>query len=482
MKKKVTIRNTIPFITFFCFLIMLLIFALRNTLNLDNLSLLIVFFLMICLFYYKSQIFIKYVFSIFTCLFMIIGLYLCNKNGIYLYEIEKYSHYNGSFSIAVIYFIIYFVFLILFDSFFEKKFKYFYESEKNNNYNFFLILMFLIELVSFMSVINKPSFLLNVDRFGYSKYFLNPIISKIQSIFICLSPALLLPFFKKNKKSKKQIIFIILIILILFFLYGVWTGNKFGLFFNIFYLIFSPLAVLLGNKGLKENEYRCLKIEENNLIKFKFNIIKIISFAFIILLVTIAPYYVLRNIEFSSGLLKRTAQQGQLWWATYDLMHNNEKHISEISDEIEAIKILDFSDSKNYNYSYGVYKIMKLVTPNYIYSNVINNGYRYSAQGIEISYYYFRYFGIIVHSILRAFFEALLVNLLIKYLFSKRLLEMIITSKFIIIFHSAFSQGDIYLLFSKSTIIMFMMLIFLEMMYKKKIKEENNENISHYTC
>ena len=136
---------------------------------------------------------------------------------------------------------------------------------------------------------------------------------------------------------------------------------------------------------------------------------------------------------------------------------------------------LDYDDE----YNYGVYKIMKLTTPYNIYISKLSSGSRYSAQGIEIAFYYFKYIGIILHAILRAFFEALLVNLLIKYVFSCKFIETIIIARFINIFHSIFTQGDLYTLFSKTsiiTLIILLFIVFINSTFKRKNLKTRNYN------
>ena len=49
---------------------------------------------------------------------------------------------------------------------------------------------------------------------------------------------------------------------------------------------------------------------------------------------------------------------------------------------------------------------------------------------------YFKYFGIVIHAILRAFFEAFLVNLIVKYIMSYRIIETTIVARIILITHS----------------------------------------------
>lgn len=464
-------KKTLIVINIVAILIIFLLSLFRNEFNADLIILFIFIFMMISVFQYKPNVFIKYLFSIFGSVFMLVGLAICNTDNVYLSELATYSKYNGSLPIAILYFILYFAFLLIFDTFFSKKIKYFSRSKEtrfNSIYNYFINgIVFVIALVMLLGVIKHPSFLLDIDRFVYETTYLPTWANKLQTILLYIMPTILFSIIYKNDKLSANDIKKIILTVLPFIVYGFWTGNKFGLFFNIFILILSPLIVYLGKGKLKQDKLDDLTLNDNNEMNLKKKTKKILFSSFVVLLLIIVPYYSLRGLKAGNSLFNRTAQQGQLWWATYEHEKGIGFHTNEISDEITPL----FNNNEDsINKSYGIYKIMQITTPYSLYIDKINTGSRYSAQGLEIAFYYFKYVGLIIHAIIRAFVEALLVNLLIKFVFSRRMLETLIIARIILIAHTVFTQGDLYLFFAYDTIVLLIILIFLELLYRKNHK------------
>lgn len=464
------------FLILFSMIILSSLFSIILNFNMDYVILFLSIVMIVILFKFKPYIFIKYFCAIFYTIFMLCGLFLCNNSNIYLHEIAKYSHYNGSFQIGVVYNIIFIASLIFFDNYYSKKFKYYISTKKIKKNkminNLIYIIMFFIGLIMFMFVFKHPSFKYNIDRFAYTELYMPWWLSKLQSMYIYCVPFLMFPIVYNNNKFKLKDFAKIVISLLPFLLFGVWVGNKFGLFFNIFILLLSPLIVYISKKTLKFDKFENLQSDNRLFLVMKRSIKKIIVFSFICLVVLLLPYYTLRGLEIVDSVFNRTAQQGQLWWATYEIERNQGMHLDEINDEIIPLKS-SFIGQK-IDYTYGVYKIMKITTPSSGYYAKLAIGSRYSAQGIEISFYYFRYFGIILHSFFRGLMEAFLVNLLIKYVFSYKFISSFIISRLIVVNHGIFSQGDLYLLFSKETIFSIILLIFVNMISRKGYTCNNN--------
>ena len=458
------------------FFLMVMLFLFRNLYNFDYIILFLTIVIFVFLFKYKSYIFIKYFWAVFYAIFMLCGLFLCNNSDLFLHEIARSSHYNGSFSIGAIYNIIFIISLVFFDNLYSKKYKYYISSEKLQKNkllnNIIYIAMFLIGMIMLSVVFKHPSFKYNIGTVTYSELYMPSWLSKLQSIYTYCIPILMFPIVYKNRSFRLQDFIKIIVSILPFILFGVWVGNKFGLFFNIFILLLSPLIVYISKKGLVVNKIDNLNIDSKSVPIMKKNIKKIIAFSFIGLVVLLLPYYTLRGLSVADSVFNRTAQQGQLWWATYEVDKNQKMHLDELDDEL--LPVISSFNGKEVNYTYGVYKIMSITTPESGYIAKLAIGSRYSAQGIEIAYYYFKYIGIVVHAILRGFIEALLVNLLIRYVFSYRFLSSFITARLIIITHSIFTQGDIYLLFSKETILLILLLFFINLVSKKKFKNMKN--------
>lgn len=470
-KKKILLAN------FILFLFVILLFLLRDIFNFDYVLVGIVIVMFISLLFYKPSIILKYFFSCFYSIFMLSGVFLCNNIDLYLVELGVNTKYNGSFGLAIIYIIIWFSSLIFFDNFFSKKFKYYLPENKYTKSTFFNNLiykfMFAFGLFLFLLVIRNPSFLLNsVDRFLYRAEYLPAIASKFQTTYVYFVPFLVLPLVVGKDKINKKWIIKIFFVLLPFILYGFWTGNKFGLYLNIVILLLSPLTVLLMKGKIKFSKKESLEISDIHEQIIRKKIYKILPILFILFFAILIPYYTFRGVDAQKGIFTRVTQQGQLWWKTFELEKNEPYRLEELSDEINPL--IDAVAGKDIRKSYGIYKIMNLTTPSHIVKNKLRSGSRYSAQGIEIAYYYMKNIGLILHAVLRGMVEAFLVCLLVKYVFSYRLIETWIIARFILMSHSIFTQGDLYTLFVKSALLALIILIFLEIMHKKKLNTIKN--------
>lgn len=464
--------------------IMLVFSIFRDTFNSDCIT--FILFILFCIYLLKNKFYIfpKYLFVFFYSLYFLTGVFICENSDIFLSELQINASYHGSFSIAVIYNILLIYSLIFFDNIFSKKMKYKKFKSENNKY-FSLILkmiypcLFIVGLILFLSVVNHPSFEQNMDRFIYENEYSNSLLKKIESYYLYCIPLVLLPIFAKNKEVQGKDFVKILITLIPYLLYEIWIGNKFGPFFNIVIFILAPVVVYIGKKNKNKQkkcfyENRSSEIYDDLIIKndkiSKGIFIKLLIVISVLILTILFSYYKIRGNNIADFLFKRTAQQGQLWWKTYELEKEKTMHLNELDDEIYPFFK---SNLQPEDMNYGVYKIMKLTTPSVIYNMKVLSGSRYSAQGIEIAFYYFKYIGIVAHAIIRGFFEAFLVNLLIKLLFSNRVICSIIITRFIVINHAIFTQGDLCLFFSNDSIILIIVFILFEILYYKNERKFN---------
>ncbi len=330
--------------------------------------------------------------------------------------------------------------------------------------------MFLFGLGLFLLVCKNPSFLLKVDRFRYKENYLPAIVSKFQKIYVYFVPFLLLPIIVGKEKINFKWLLKVCLTLFPFLLYGFWTGNKFGIYLNVIILLLSPLIVVMMKEKIQFNEKENLLISSNQEKKARRKICRMLPIICILFLIVLVPYYLFRGSNVKNSLLSRTAQQGQLWWATFGIEENSSYHLDELSDEINPL--LESFLGEPITKSYGIYKIMNLTTPAAKVSAKLSTGSRYSAQGIEIAFYYFKYSGLILHAVLRGLIEAVLVCLLVKYVFSYRLVEICIIGRLILIKHSIFTQGDLYMLFSKTTILSIILLVILEILFRMYMKKQ----------
>ncbi len=453
---------------------------LSNIINTDFIVLFL-FILFIIVFLKKNFYTIPKYISIYVYTFIfLVGVFICENFNFYLRELNVISKHYGSFPMAVLYSMILISSLLYFDKKYSRRMFYNFQNLKSNLSvfisNYIYIFIFFGGIVLFLSVITVPSFKMGIDRFQYEQIYLNKYVKLFASYYKYLLPFTILPMILKNGNIKKKISKI-LISLTPYILYKVWVGNKFGAIFDILILFFPIIIFYVGN--IKNNFN--LDKKQNLIIVTKasdnIKIFKSLGIIFIFLVFILSIFYISRGKDAKSSIIDRVSQQGQLWWKIYGTYEIGELHISEINDEL--IPLFNYNDMSIYDYKFGVYKMMQLTTPNNIYKAKIATGARYSSQGIEIAYYYFNIVGLVVHAILRGFFIVIIINLYIKYFFSGRFLESIIMARILIINNSIFTQGDLYNLTKPEFIIMLIILIVMNMVYKKN-SHKNLSGVKSY--
>lgn len=470
-------KKTILMIYIIITILVMAVIPVSNYINIDLLIAVIFGIALYGLFLIKPYFFLKYFFIVYYSVFMLVGVYICNNTNIHLSEIATYANYNGSFSIAVLYNMILIFSLVFFDTYISKKNKSFLPEKRFLRYkkfkNVIYCIFFLIGLVMFFSVIKYPSFKMMLDRFNYT-YAPNWAL-KLKRLYLFASPLLLIEFINEKINVKKIIKYVLCVLP--YFLFGIWCGEKFGLFFDFIALLLSPIAVYLLKGKLEILEHVDLTFDADKAKLVNKKIKRIVIFFAILSFILLVPFYILRDMNAKEAIFNRISQQGQLWWKTYEIEKDSSMHLNEIGDEMKPIKDAisgkDIPVSEGINYNYGIYKIMKITTPYNGVKNKLLTNSRYSAQGIEIAYYYMKDIGIVLHSIIRALCEAFIINLFIKYVLSFRFVEVIITARLINIVHAIFTQGDLYKLFSIETLGSIFILIIIGLWYLKKRKENN---------
>ncbi len=319
--------------------------------------------------------------------------------SIYLVELRCYSSFVGSLPLIVFGYWLFLVVINLVDKNYEfeiireridelAKYKKFY-----NTINLIVLILF---LVLFSSVATHPAFLLGVDRFAYaSQYSQFGMLKKIVSNapLLVVFPILAIIY---NKNFQRILGTLGVTIYILYF---VWVGDKFGPFFSlicIFLLIFYKRILEKGRRFLKK--------------------ILIISFGLFGGIVILAIVFSASISSYSSltYFAQRGAQQGQLWWKTYEICKNI--HPTEFGNEIKAVTNGKDTISANVGSNNGIYKIMYLCAPKEQVDSKLSTGSRYTEAGFATIYYYFGTMGVILFSCIMGGIVAATINAFIRAL------------------------------------------------------------------
>ncbi|MED0717293.1 DUF6418 domain-containing protein [Aeribacillus composti] len=412
----------------------------------------------ISLYLIDKRFLLRYSYIIFYITTNIIGVFLIETNNLFLTELMTFSHNNNSLLLLTIAHVL-FIETIRFlhntkqdkiVNSVNSKISFFrFEITKLKLVEIFLFIIFVIFLVLFLRVIDKPFFLVKLDRFLYKENYLPFLVDKITNSALYLTPLISMYFF--YTKKKKALLLLSLIVLYLF-----WIGHKFSFFIVIFYIISLPFICYGSNKTIN-------KI-------FKSSVVIVFALLIVVSIQSIIVYQ--RDFSENSLYLKqRLAQQGQLWWATYGLMKEQEGRLNEIKDELKTYYKLNVDSNDLLNS--GMYKIMQLTTPHDVFIRKIedkNSRYAYSTQASI--YYYFKGVGVIIFSIISGVFYFYINRGLVSNLISFNIIPSILYARLMFISHVVVMQSDFNKLFSIEVIVIVYILLILSII--KKISSSRN--------
>ena len=140
-------------------------------------------------------------------------------------------------------------------------------------------------------------------------------------------------------------------------------------------------------------------LEGENLSKVKLRklLLKLFLVFCALIMILFFHRYLSNSSNFADYFYQRVAQQGQLYWKVYKDENEGRTHFNSIESETETFFRLDNSIEDRYNY--GIYKIMKLTTPQPRFWRKIDNKSSYTASTYASIYYYYKEIGMIVFSV-----------------------------------------------------------------------------------
>lgn len=234
---------------------------------------------------------------------------------------------------------------------------------------------------------------LGIDRFTWKSTYSSPFMPALITDNLAYAAVIPLMSLRLGKKSFGAISLILLI------MYYFWTGSKFGPF-----LIIACVAALV---------FYDLIAKLNIAILRRLIVCVAVVFAILISFAALVQTSISSTTDPNEYLFARLAQQGQLWWSTYDLC--NVPHPEEFANEIDAAFFDDPTKSDNHvGSSQGLYMIMYLTAPSDIVDAKLSTGSSYTEAGYAAMYYYFGPIGVILFSIILAPIIAFIVSLLLR--------------------------------------------------------------------
>lgn len=299
-----------------------------------------IIFFFIYKFRYQKKEFFLYFYIIIFAILHILGIFIIENNSFYLKEIDKISYFKGIVPDIILIYIIFISYLKI-----DKEVEYKQLSNCLLN-KILVIIFFMYSLYFFLKIGENPYYKLKVDRFLYRENYLSLFERRMIDLYMIPVLYSYRYLLKKNRDifSVISIINILMIIVALFNL-----GAKFEEYLTIVLFSLGIYILNLSNYQLKKNIKKLVK-------NFSYGVMGI-------LILLIVHYSKANNgykfQEFRNFMFQRAAQQGQLYWGTYEYTRNGE--IEELIEEFKTEN--KYKVNKEIKEQVGIWKIMRLTTP-----------------------------------------------------------------------------------------------------------------------
>ncbi len=440
-KKKSILNILISTLVFF------IAWLIGNFYNVNTITLLIYVISLFLLYKNDKEFFLKNLYIIIINSLFILGVYFCETDGLFLDEISKKTGYINCFNLALFSCHICLLFILILNNITyrneEKE-----ENEKmsfNSKYNilikFICIIVILIQIVTITNIlIQLKGSIFRVDRFVINKQYLNDFTLKVKNNIILALP---LFYFLKGKRKNMYIFLYIILYCSMMFL----TGEKYGPYIKLFYLIIIFFPQFFNY--LKKKTYL------------------IVLFVCLIIITVFLQYKLLYGYSYNNlitYLESRLCQQGQVWWSIYDQKENKSIEIGDFLYEIKSSYNNKLSTSLPYA---GQWKMMYYAANRNNFVTIrIKNLIPFTSTTLASIYYYFGFIGIFI--IYPLF--GILYSIIVKGVFSsykKNIVTSILAIKLFIMFDYLYTASDLSSLISIKSII-FIIIFLLSIIFNKK--------------
>lgn len=413
-----------------------------------------------CLYVFKNrpEYFIKYMMCFYSMVASVIGCIICEFTTLYLNEIDTYAHFAGSAPLLILVHWLIMSLILSFDNYTPTNELQIKSKGTNKSYiyiKYFTWVYFGFSLILFLKVMFHPSFILGVDRVGYASMgYVTGIWEKISNFMQYLVVIPIMYIFYVDKK--KGLLFILPYILYLF-----WTGNKFGTFFNIFYIFLFVIYGIMKDLGYK---------------KIRSILLMVFFAVFLLVGISLVAISFSGDYKIDEYFFNRVAQQGQMWWKSYDLFYGNPKpdgFINEIKGAFFGNQLI----TENVGANYGIYNLMYLLAPKQKVDYKIMAGSRYTEATFGSILYYFGISGLLITCLIIAFITTKLTNAAIKAIRSEQIIKAMLLLRLYLAFRVAVTIFVFYDFLDLISIITYIYLIFIG---NKKITFRKMRGVKSY--
>lgn len=351
---------------------------------------------------------------LFSCAAQIVGAMAIElMPDFWLVELQTYSAFAGSVPLLVFSWWVFFYMITLKEQMTGQTMKGRESARATGNSNFEPVLdcvgaiVLILACGLFIQVLPNPSFVNGVGRFQYAEVFLNRFWNLVSRAlrYLVIIPLLQI----KNRRQTMGIVSVSLYTLFL-----LWSGCKFGEYFNI-----VCLACYVFHDRLSKMKAGSLK---------KLVVVVFVGMFSLVLFAGIT-FSLSSSLSIFEFLGIRTSQQGQLWWAIYRRFLGT-THVDEfLSIETRAFfkttTIVNSVGTHN-----GIYGAMYLCAPQSVVDAKLLRGSRYTEAGFACAYYYFGALGSIVFAATMALLIERVQYLLLRAFSTCSLLSMFVQARF----------------------------------------------------
>ncbi len=408
------------------FIVMLFCVLFSNIKTISYIALCIFIFYWMYLYHFNKTYFIKYLAFIFAAIGTVVGAAIIELfPEQYLPELRCQSHFTGSLPLIIFSYWIFLYVLELRDYHYGDNIRKIQvdsiekgQSKREINLFAFASCILLFVLFAYVATHTLPASLLGTDRFGFALSYEMPwIISKISvsSYLLLIFPLLALVYTSR---------IVAIVSILLYCIFNFWIGEKFGAFFTLMCI----LLIVMYNKILLVNQKKLRKY-----------LMVIISIFVVLVVVAVTIFSSSTDTNPYEYFTQRAAQQGQLWWKTYDL-YSGTAHPNEFVNEINAFVEGEKSIRESVGANNGIYKVMYLCAPESVVSSRLAGGSRYTQADYAVVYYYFGILGVIIYSIIMGLIISSIVNSFIHSLQNKEYIKAVIYLRFFIMIRTSFSM------------------------------------------
>lgn len=401
------------------------------------------------------NIFIKYLLLIVQFFWNVLSVFAIENFNIPVANMAVMSSHTGALKLLIWANVIYWISIIVFETSIPQKMVKVAKNKFFGKNTFWIMYVFVVVFICFLLVdIHGSNYYVSGAKDRYS-FVLNSnnLSLRLYGWFIYLIPIASIYSILKKKKWP------IVLVSILYFLYLLFIGEKFGGFLLELYMI--GVSYILPDHIINKTKFDIKKM------------IVIIGVAMTFLLFFALLHYYIKHGSMGDAfyeLFNRVFNgQGDVWWGVYDYCQKTGLHPEEIKDELGAIKI---TTDDQYYYNFGIYKLMKIISPDSIVRNYAAQHVRFAMSTDASFYYYFGSFGVLVWRIVSSFVVVKITNGLIKSCVNSLPFSAFLYSWLLVAYLSIAIQSNFAIILTRTNIFSVIVLLILYIYHYKNNDEK----------